>query len=137
VVTDKVPYAFRKMGEGILVADMAMDKAALDGLAYGERVRIEIKQFRNVDRLRAWWSYLHDCIHACGVELSLEAFADLVKLKTGHVDLFTLPSGEVWQRPKSIAFTSKMTESEFVAFFRATEKFLAEEFGFVNERELT
>ena len=135
-MTDRPRYAFRKMGEGILVADMAIDKAALAGLAYGERVEIVVKQFRNPDRLRAWWAYLHDCIEACGLDLTLEALADLVKLRTGHVDLFQLPGGAVYERPKSIAFTSKMNEAEFVAFFRATEKFLAEEFGFVNEREM-
>ena len=137
-MTDKPRYAFRKMGEGILVADMAIDKAALDGLAYGERVNIEIRHFRNTDKLRAWWAYLHDCIQACGLEdWTLHSLANFVKIKTGHFDVFQTPDGEVYQEPRSIAKSSAMTEAEMTELFRRTEKLLAEKFGFVNERELT
>lgn len=135
-MTDHPKYAFIKLGKGILKAEMEMDEESLDGVAYGERVQVEIKQFRNADRLKAWWALLYDCKKACGLdEWTLEALGQHVRLETGYFDEYGLPDGGFYRTPKSVAFLSKLKEAEMVQLFRATEKYLAETWGYVKERE--
>lgn len=57
---DKPPYKFIFDGRG-LVPEMEFDRQALAGLHVGQGVKVEIGQWRNLDRLRAYWATLNDC----------------------------------------------------------------------------
>jgi hypothetical protein len=130
---EKPVYSFTRKGN-TLVPDMAYDIRALDGVANGQRVRIEVKEWRNLDRLKAYWSMLHDAIEATGNSVSAERLHEVIKLETGLVDLVRLPNGMTVAIPASVAF-DKMTEPEFIAFFQSAEEFLARVYGFVSERK--
>ena len=128
---DSPVYAFQRRGDA-LYPEMEFDVRALDGIAQGQRVRLEIKEFRNSGRNRAYWSMLHDVVKAAEAALTPEKLHEVVKIETGHVDLVRLPTGMTVALPGSIAF-DKISETEFVAFFQAAEKWLAEKFGYVRE----
>ena len=128
---EKPVYAFARKGDA-LVPEMDFDKRALDGIAQGERVRIEIRNFRNSGRNRAYWKMLAEVVDATGCNLSPERLHEVIKLETGVVDLVRLPTGMTVAIPGSIAF-EKMDEAEFVAFFEAAQSWLAETYGYVHE----
>lgn len=130
---EKPIYAFRRNGSA-LVPDMDMDMRALEGVANGQLVRIEIKEFRNVGRHRAYWKMLHEMVAATECALTPERLHEVIKLETGIVDLIRLPNGMTVAIPGSISF-DKMDEPEFVAFFEAAERWIAETYGWVSERE--
>lgn len=130
---EKPVFAFVRRGNA-LVPEMAFDARALEGIAQGERVRFEIRQWRNVDRHRAYWAMLSDVIAATECALSPERLHEVIKLETGVVEFVRLPNGMKVALPGSISF-DKMAEREFVAFFQAAERWLAETYGYVNERE--
>lgn len=129
--TEKPIYAFVRRGN-YLVPEMDMDARALDGIGQGERVKVEIKEFRNLDRHRAYWAMLHDVIDATDCALSPERLHDVVKLETGLIDLVALPNGMKVALPGSIAF-DKISEAEFVAFFRKAEEWLSATYGYVRQ----
>lgn len=124
-------YAFQRIANS-LVPEMSFDLDALNGIAQGERVRIEIKQFRNSGRNRAYWSMLNDVVSGNGLSLTPEKLHEVLKLENGVVELVRLPSGMTVAIPGSIAF-EKMTEAEFVGFFQKAEQWLAETYGYVRE----
>lgn len=130
---DKPIYAFIRQGN-TLRPEMAFDLRALDGVANGQRIRLEIREWRNLDRLKAYWSLLHEAIEATGAAITPEKLHEVIKLETGHVDLIRLPNGMTVAIPASIAL-DKMTEPEMVAFFQSAEEWLARVYGFVSERE--
>jgi len=130
---DKPIYAFVRQGN-VLRPEMDFDLRALDGVANGQRIRIEVREWRNLDRLKAYWAMLHECIGATGAAITPEKLHEVIKLETGHVDLIRLPNGMTVAIPASIAI-DKMNEPEFVAFFQAAEEWLARVYGFVSERE--
>jgi hypothetical protein len=129
---EKPVYAFIRRGN-YLVPEMAHDLHALDAIAQGQRVKLEIKEWRNLDRHRAYWATLHDVIDATDCALSPERLHEVLKLETGVVDLIRLPNGMTVAIPGSISF-DKMSEDEFVAFFKRAEEWLAATYGYVNER---
>lgn len=124
-------YAFLRNGNG-LTPEMSFDLDALNGIAQGERVRIEIKQWRNSARNRAYWKMLSEVVSGCGLKLTPEKLHEVLKLENGVVDLVRLPTGMTVAIPGSIAF-EKMAEAEFVAFFQKAELWLAETYGYVRE----
>jgi len=124
-------HGFRRQGNK-LVPDSAYDLGALDGIADGELVRVEIKQWRNGGRHRAYWAMLKECVDATGCALNVTVLHEAVKLSTGCVDLVRLKSGMTVAVPGSISFDT-MTEPEFVSFFQAAQEVLAREYGFVAE----
>lgn len=128
---EKPTYAFVRRGNALL-PELDFDLGALEGIAQGERVKLEIKQWRNSDRNRAYWAMLADVIAATDCALSPERLHDLIKLETGLVELVRLPNGMKVALPGSIAF-DKLSEQEFVTFFRSAEKWLAETYGYVRE----
>lgn len=130
---EKPVFAFRRRGDA-LVPEMEYDLKALEGIAQGQRVKIEVKEWRNLSRLRAYWSMLHDCIAATGASVSAERLHEVIKIETGLVDLVALPNGMKVAIPASIAL-DKMTEPEFIAFFQSAEEFLARVYGFVSEQK--
>jgi hypothetical protein len=126
-------YSFIRKGN-VLMPEMDYDLRALDGVANGQRVRIEVKEWRNLCRLRAYWSMLHDVVAATGANgLTAERLHEVAKLQNGCVDVVLLPNGTPIAIPASIAL-DKMTEPEFIAFFQKVEEWLAKTYGFVSER---
>lgn len=124
-------YAFVRDG-ACLRPELDMDLHALDGISQGQRVRIEIKEFRNVARHRAYWAMLQEVIDATECALTAERLHEVVKLETGVVDLIALPNGMRVAIPGSISF-DKMGEGEFVAFLAKAELWLAQTYGYVRE----
>jgi len=130
---DKPVYAFVRKGNA-LVPEMELDARALDGIKQGQRVRIEIKEWRNLDRHRAYWAMLHDVVAATECALTPERLHDVIKLEAGLIEHVRLPNGYMVALPGSIAF-DKVSEAEFIAFFNAAERWLAETYGWVPERD--
>lgn len=130
---EKPVYGFVRRGDA-LVPDMAHDYRALDGIQQGELVRVDIRQWRNVGRHRAYWAMLGDVVAATDATLTAERLHEVLKLELGIVDLVRLPGGMTVAIPGSIAFEA-MEEAEFVTFFKRAEEWLALTYGYVNERE--
>jgi len=130
---EKPVYAFIRRGDG-LFPEMAYDLHALDGVAQGQRVKLELKQWRNLDRLRAYWATLQDCVDATGCAPSKEALDAYLRPAVGFVDAIRLANGFMVGVPRAIN-TRDCEEPEMIAFFLAVEQQLAKEFGYVNERE--
>ncbi|MDI6026765.1 hypothetical protein QBK99_11240 [Corticibacterium sp. UT-5YL-CI-8] len=127
--TDKPVYAFIRRGNAML-PEMEYDLQALDGIAQGQKVRLEIKQWRNLDRLRAYWATLQDCVDATGCAPSKDALDAYVRPAVGFVSAIRLASGHMVGVPRAIN-TSECDEPEMIAFFKAAEELLAREFGYV------
>lgn len=130
---DKPVYSYVRRGNALL-PELEYDTGLLEGVAQGERVRVEIKQWRNTKRNRAYWAMLGEVVTALELPYSAEKLHDLAKMKNGVIELLLLPDGTPIATPGSIAF-EKMTEAEFVAFFNKVQKWLAETYGWVSERE--
>ncbi|HRP04847.1 MAG TPA: hypothetical protein PLV87_08050 [Opitutaceae bacterium] len=131
---EKPVYSFIRRDDA-LVPEMEYDRRALDGIAQGQRVRVDLKEWRNLDRLKAYWSMLHEVVAATGANgLTAERLHEVAKLQNGCVDVVMLPSGMPVAIPSSIAL-DKMTEPEFIAFFQKVEAWIAETYGWVSERE--
>ena len=64
-----------------------------DGVANGQRVKVEIKQWRNLDRLRAYWATLQGCVDATGCAPSKEALDAYVRPAVKFVDYIRLSNG--------------------------------------------
>lgn len=124
-------YAFIRKGRS-LVPEFDFDAKLLESVAEGERVRIELRQFRNVDRLRAYWMMLGDVVDATDCAPSASLLHEALKLEIGIVEHVRMPNGYKVALPGSIAF-DRLTEQEFVTFFRRAEEFLAATFGYVRE----
>jgi len=124
---EKPVYAFIRQGNA-LVPELEFDQRALAGIENGQRVRVEIKEFRSAPRLRAYWAMLHDVVAATECAPSAERLHEAMKLELGIVDLVKVGHMTV-AIPGSIAF-DKMTEAEMVEWFRIAERFLAEKYGY-------
>ena len=130
--TEKPIYAFIRKGNG-LFPEMDYDMQALDGIAQGQRVSVEIRQWRNRARLRAYWATLQDCIDATGCAPSKEALDAYVRPAVGFVDAMRLANGFMVGVPRPINL-KECDEPEMIAFFKAAEELLAKDFGYVSER---
>jgi len=128
---DKPIYAFIRRGEG-LVPETSYDMAALEGVANGQRVKVEIKQWRNMARLRAYWATLQDCIDATGCAPTKETLDAYVRPAVGFVDTIRQVKGTLVYVPRPIN-TARCEEPEMIKFFQAAEELLAREFGFVKQ----
>lgn len=124
---EKPIYAFRKRGLS-LVPDMEFDARLLDGIKEGELVKVDVKEFRNPGRMRAYWAMLHEVVAATECAPSAERLHEAMKLELGIVDLVKVGTMTV-AIPGSIAF-DKMSEVEMVEWFRIAERFLAEKYGY-------
>lgn len=132
---EKPVVAFIRKGDG-LYPELDIDKRALDGIAQGQRVRIRIEEFRNQGRHRLYWAILNEVIQATDCALSPERLHELVKLKTGLVEIVSLPDGTVYALPGSIAF-DKISEAEFIAFLEKAVFWLTETYGYAPDIERT
>lgn len=130
---EKPVYAFVLRGSA-LVPEMAYDSQCLAGIAQGQRVKVEIRNWRNLDRLRAYWATLQDCIDATGCAPSKEALDAYVRPAVGFVDAIRLASGHFVGVGRPIN-TRECDEPEMIAFFESVNELLAREFGFVSEHQ--
>lgn len=130
---DKPVYKFIRKGNA-LYPEMDIDLRALDGIAQGQGVRVEIGQWRNLDRLRAYWCTLQDCVDATGCAPHKEALDAYLRPAVGHCEYVRLANGTYQAVPRAIN-TRDCDEPEMIAFFLAAEERLASEFGFVSERK--
>jgi hypothetical protein len=126
---DKPVYAFVRRGNA-LVPEMEYDLQALDGVAQGQKVKVEVKQWRNLDRLAAYWATLQDCIDATGCAPSKEALDGYIRPAVKFVDTIRLANGFLVGVPRAIN-TRECDEPEMIAFFNAAIELLAREFGYV------
>lgn len=126
-------YAFIRKGNA-LYPELEIDARALDGINQGQRVKIEVKEFRNYARHRLYWAMLHDVIAATDCALSPERLHEVVKLETGCVDLIGLPNGMKVAIPGSISFDA-MAEDEFITFLQRAEEWLAATYGYIPGRK--
>jgi hypothetical protein len=131
---DKPPYKFIFNGKG-LVPEMEYDWQALEGLQIGQGVKVEIGQWRNLSRLRAYWATLQDCINATGCAPHKEALDAYLRPAVGHCDFIRMPNGQFSAVPRAIN-TKDCDEPEMIAFFQAVEERLAKDFGFVSEKRI-
>lgn len=129
--TEKPVYAWVRRGNA-LVPEMEYDLHALDGVAQGQKVRLDLRQWRNLDRLRAYWATLQDCVDATGCAPSKEALDAYVRPAVGFVDAIRLQSGHFVGVPRPIN-TRDCDEPEMIAFFESANELLAREFGFARE----
>lgn len=130
--SEKPVYCFVRKGMS-LIPEMEYDERALGGIANGQRVKVDIREFRSLGRHRAYWAMLHDVVKATECALTPERLHDVIKLETGLIEHVRLPNGFMVALPGSIAF-DKVSETEFIAFFQSAERWLAETYGYVNER---
>lgn len=128
---EKPVYAFIRKGN-YLCPELEMDAKALDGIAQNERVKVDVKQFRSLPRLRAYWAMLHDAIDATGCAPNVSVLHDAIKLDTNHVEHVRLRNGMTVAVPGSIAF-DKMSEADMMTFFQSAEECLARNYGFVGK----
>lgn len=128
---DKPVYAFIRKGSG-LFPELEYDLQALDGIAQGQRIKLDIQQWRNLDRLRAYWATLQECINATGCAPHKEALDAYLRPAVGHCDYVRLANGSFQAVPRPIN-TADCDEPEMIAFFQAAEERLASDFGFVSE----
>jgi hypothetical protein len=129
---DAQPFAFIRRGNSI-VPEMDIDLAALDGVKEGQRVRVEIKQWRNIERLKAYWAMLRDCVAATDCAPTVEALDSYVRIATGFIDMVHV-KGQ-WVPVARRINTRDCGEPEMIAFFQKAEERLASDFGFVSERK--
>lgn len=126
---EKPVYAFLRRGNS-LVPEMQYDLQALDGIEQGQRVKVEIRQWRNLDRLKAYWATLQDCIDATGCSPSKEALDAYIRPAVKFVDTIRLANGFLVGVPRPIN-TRECDEPEMIAFFNAATELLARDFGYV------
>lgn len=127
--TEKPVYAFIRRGNS-LVPEMLYDLQALDGVEQGQRVKVDVKQWRNLDRLKAYWATLQDCIDATGCSPSKEALDAYIRPAVKFVDTIRLANGFLVGVPRPIN-TRECDEPEMIAFFNAATELLARDFGYV------
>lgn len=127
---DKPVFAFIRRGNA-LVPELDYDLSALDGIAQGQRIKLEIKQWRNLDRLRAYWATLRDCVNATGCAPSPEALDAYIRPAVGFIDMVHV-RGQ-WVPVARHINTSQCDEPEMIAFFERVNERLASDFGFVSE----
>lgn len=126
---EKPVYAFIRHGNS-LRPEMQYDMQALDGIEQGQRVKLEIKQWRNLDRLKAYWATLQDCVDATGCAPSKEALDAYIRPAVNFVDTIRLANGFLVGVPRAIN-TRQCDEPEMIAFFSAVTELLARDFGYV------
>lgn len=125
---ERPTYAFIRRGN-TLVPEMDFDARALDGVANGQRVKVDVSEFRSTPRLRAYWAMLHDVVTATECAASAERLHEAMKLELGIVDHVRVGPHKL-AVPASIAF-DKMSEAEMVEYFNLAQRWLAETYGYV------
>jgi hypothetical protein len=125
--SEKEYAIFRKVDGALRPANRKAEEVMATIKEFNERV-VEIRNPRNLDRLRAYWAYLRDATEACGL-VSVDVLHDDIKVALGYVDSVVYSDGTVRIFPKSIAM-DQMPEEDFIAYFRAAQHHIAEAYHF-------
>lgn len=112
-----------------LVAELQSDLERIQAIPNGQRVRVELKQPRNNDRLRLYWRMLSYVREATDCAPTSEYLHSAVKLELDFGTPVKLQNGMKVLVPSSIAF-DKMDEPEFQKFFDRAVQFLTATYGF-------
>jgi hypothetical protein len=112
-----------------LWAASAPDAETMDTLAEGVDYRAVLTrvQGRSVQHNRLLFALIKIAGENCDEELTTRAILDVLKLKTGHVQVSKLPSGEIMMTPSSISF-EKMDQDEFNKWFPRAIDVIARDF---------
>lgn len=125
--TEKQPvYMVRKAN--VLVPELHCDWEAVKAIPEGQRVKVEITEPRNLDRLRLYWRMLSYVRDATECAPTSEHLHSAIKLELGYGTPVRL-RGLTVLVPASIAF-DKMDETEFRGFFDRAVEFLTRTYGF-------
>jgi len=121
-------YAWIRRGNSLL-PEMDYDLRALDGIANGQRVKVEISEFRSNPRMRLYWRMLAIVVDATECAPTSEHLHSALKLELGYGTPVRLRNGMTVLVPGSIAFES-MGEAEFKGFFDRAHRYLVSTYGF-------
>ena len=130
--SEKEPAIFIKHHGGLMPnSDGALD--LLRTIPLDKEVFVEIRHYRNVKALKAYWAMLRDCIDSTGCTTNVEALHKAVKIGLGYVDHVTATDKNgvvtVSVYPASIAL-NEMPDAEFKRYFDEVKRYLAENHGF-------
>lgn len=125
--SEKAPIFMVRRGN-TLHPEMRLDVDAIHAISEGQRVKVEITEPRNLDRLRLYWRMLSYVRDATECAPTSEHLHSAIKLELGYGTPVRL-RGLTVLVPASIAF-DKMDETEFRGFFDRAVKFLADTYGF-------
>lgn len=89
---------------------------ALRKLAFGDIVRVEVKKPRNSKHHRKYWALVSMVWQNQERYETADQLHTALKLSAGIYDTITLPSGNEYRVPGSIAF-DKMDQTDFSQFF--------------------
>lgn len=129
---DKPVYSF--IWDGLVLRpELEYDRQALAGFKPGDRVRVDVSHWRNLDRLRAYWMYLTNVVNATECAHAVYPLHNFLKKELGIVDYVKLIDGTYEAVVGSVAIEA-MPEPEFIAFFDGMVKLVAERLGYVDER---
>lgn len=107
----------------------AIDAEIIDAIPSGVDYRAVLTrvQGRSVQHNRLLFALINIAIENCEGVISKRAIIDILKLKTGHVEVSTLPSGELMMTPSSISF-DKMDQDQFNLWFPRAVDVIARDF---------
>jgi len=125
--SERPVYAFIRQGNA-LVPEMQMDCRALEGIAPNQRVKVEIRQWRNSSRFRLYWQMLQKVVDATDCAPTSEYLHSAIKLEIGYGTPVKLANGMKVLVPSSVSFSS-MDEPTFQKFFDDAARYLAETYG--------
>lgn len=100
---------------GLAPADVAGEEA-LRKVKLGDFVTVEVKKPRNGKHHRLYWALVGVVHHNQDRYETTEQLHSALKIAAGHYDLLTMPSGQEYKIPRSIAF-DKMDQVEFSQFY--------------------
>lgn len=89
---------------------------ALRKLKFGDVVTVEVKKPRNGKHHRLYWALVGIVHHNQDRYETTEQLHSAIKIAAGHYELLTMPNGNEYKIPRSIAF-DKMDQTEFSAFY--------------------
>ena len=124
-MSDSPPLLFRRHGDHLLPVD-DLAREAMANVRDGDICRVELKQPRNLDRLRKYWALLHLVAANQTRYPNADALHQAVKIALGQYDAVQLLNGSrVIAVPKSIAFGA-MPEHEFSAYLNSVIRLVVE-----------
>jgi hypothetical protein len=89
---------------------------ALRKLKFGDVVTVEVKKPRNGKHHRLYWALVGIVHHNQDRYETTEQLHTALKIAAGHYELLTMPNGNEYKIPRSIAFDT-MDQLEFSQFY--------------------
>ncbi len=126
MVESGVKFLCRRHLTGLAPIDLAGENE-LHKLKIGAVVLVEVKQKRNVKMLRLYWALVDTVFENQSRYETKEQLHNALKLCAGVYDIITLPNGQQFRVPGSIAF-HKMDDIEFRTFWNRVCDLIAQYF---------